>query len=239
MEDYDQLRMKARLDSYKLRKSQLENQKGTSKKVFIILLIITFPIMFYYYDKWSSVRKCNMFDNDLIKRYEAAKPKSITIEGYQIAMALRGNLRGIWRLVYFGAGDNSVKFPQMLQYYNRAKIEVSDGSALMSDIMADKQRAAVVIQTLYNTNMTAGSTLSVIDMVCGSGLDESYVPAVCYEEEEEPDCGKVAGVAALDGLAQSVGCLLSGNIFMSGACFVMTMGINMFGASQGAGCVDL
>jgi len=237
--DYDQLRMKARLDSLKLRRQQLGSQQSVTKKVAIVLFIIAFPILFYFYDRWAAVRKCNMFDNNLVNRYEAAKPKHIEVTGTQIAMALRGNLRGIYRLFFFGAGDNSVKFPQMLQFYNNSSIAVADGSGVrMRDVMQDEQRAAVVIQTLYNTNQTAGTTEPVLDMVCNSGLDSTYVPAECYEdeEEEEKDCGANLGASALDGVAQSIGCIFSGNPPMIAGCMALTMGVNLFGGATAGGC---
>ena len=41
-----------------------------------------------------------MFDNDLISRYDAGKPSFVDVDGYKIAMALRGVLSGIWKLVF-------------------------------------------------------------------------------------------------------------------------------------------
>ena len=126
----------------------------------------------------------------------------------------------------------------MLQYYNRSNIKVSDGTAVMRDIMQDEQRAAVVIAALYNTNMTVGSTVPVLDMVCQSNLDASYLPPKCYEEEEEdsPDCGKEIGAASLDGAVQSMPCVLGGPK-MFAVCSLLTMGVNIFGGAQACGAI--
>ena len=235
-----EIALKARLGSLKARKDQLKNQTSTTKKVLIVLFIVVFPVLYFYYEKWAAVRKCNMFDNELISRYETARPEHIEVEGYQLAMALRGSLAGLWKLVFFGASDNSVKFARMLQYYNRTNLKVADGSGtLMKDIMAQPERAAIVIQTLYSTNQTQGSTEAIMDMVCNSGLDESYVPSECIEKkdgEEDKDCGKSMGVAALDGAMQSLGCVFSGNPPMIAGCVGLTFGASLFGGATAGGC---
>ena len=196
-----------------------------------IIFILLMPYVQYMSDRQFSKFYCDRYDMELTTKLECALKSKIatgvTFSADQVTMCLRGSLKGLWSLMFFGIGTNRGLVPRAIQYMCISKAPYKDST--LSESFADPDTAADMINKLLYNSQNTGQTVSVFEMVC-QALEMS--DSVCDPKEADA-CDNSLVEGAVEGATSGV---MNGFMIMEG---MMSMGksgkAGLLGAVVGMG----
>lgn len=160
------------------------------------------PYVQYMSDRQFSKFYCDRYDMNLTTKLECALKSKIatgvTFSADQVTMCLRGSLRGLWSLMFFGIGTNRGLVPRAIQYMCISKAPYKDST--LSESFADPDTAADMINKLLYNSQKTGQTVSVFEMVC-EALEMS--DSVC-DPKDAQQCENAMVDAAVEGASSGV-----------------------------------
>ena len=243
LSDAEMLNLAARIGTVEKEETQKTVVTQINRRGIAIIVILLSPWLYYEYEKRVCSYVCNLMDNNLVSRFDAANVSGVPYKGYMLAMSLWSNLRGLWSAFFFS--DGRALFPYMIQYYNNST-QTTVGGTAAKDVMANQQNAKKVIDVMYVGAVNVKLNDSVFRAVCelgfpaGSGLGFPADTCKPPDDATAGQCAKGVASGALSGLGMGVALSLFVPFFpfnlLAGAAYTAYSALS---GGKSAGCKDL